>query len=84
VVTRIHNKNAKILFYGPERETVLGLIIPGDVTEIDVNSVDIEFANDIKYSSGMLAGLKDAHGEFTGYYDKGDFHGTDSASPSGS
>ena len=82
-MSRIHNKNAKILFYGPETETCLGLIIPGEKTEIDVSDLNISFS-DVEYSSGMLAGLKDASGEFTGYYDKGDFHGTDSASPSGS
>jgi hypothetical protein len=81
-MSRIHNKNAKILFYGPERETCLGLIIPGEKTEIEVSGLNMDFS-DIKYSS-MITGLKDAHGEFTGYYDKGDFHGTDSASPSGS
>jgi hypothetical protein len=81
-MSRIHNKNAKILFYGPERETCLGLIIPGEKTEIEVSGLNMDFS-DIKYSSGMLAGLKDASGEFTGYFDKGDFDGEDSPSPSG-
>jgi hypothetical protein len=82
-MTRVSHKNATVLFYGPSRETCLGLIIPGERIELEVSSLDIEFsANDVTYAS--LAGLKDAHGEFTGYYDKGEFHGAHPDGASGS
>lgn len=88
-MSRITNKNAMILFYSPARETCLGLIIPGEKTEIPVSSMDISFSlgGDVKYASlaEVTEGLPDASGEFTGYYEKdGCDHGADSDSPSGS
>jgi hypothetical protein len=83
-MTRIHNKNTKIYFYSGERETVLGLKIPGERIEMEVSGIDLRFTNDIKYASGMLAGLKDVSAEFTGYYDKGEFHGAHPDGASGS
>jgi hypothetical protein len=72
---RIHSKSATILFYGPERETCLGLIIPGEKTEVEVSGMDINFvvSQDITYSSFVsrfVEGLQDASGEFTGYLEK--------------
>lgn len=83
-MTVIHNSNAKILFYGPSRETCLGLIIPGEMREIPVSSMDISFAlgGDVKYAS--IAALPDASVSFTGYFDKDDSNGEDPASSSGS
>lgn len=83
-MSRITNKNAMILFYGPERETCLGLVIPGEKTEVEVSGMDISFTPDITYAS-LVETLPDASGEFTGYYEKdGCDHGADSDSPSGS
>jgi hypothetical protein len=84
-MTRIQNKNVKIFFYGSERETCLGLKIPGEAREIEVGAMDITFdaAGDITYTN--LASLKDVSGEFTGYFEKdGCTHGADTPSPSGS
>ena len=67
-MSRIHNKNAKILIYGPEKETVTGLVIVPDPIEVEVSSMDIEFTMPvIKDIEKKLGGLKDASGEFTGY-----------------
>lgn len=66
---RVTGHNAKILFYSLEKETCLGLKIPGEMSEIEVSGMEINFVSDIKYVS-FAEGLPDASGEFTGYFDK--------------
>lgn len=59
-MSRIHGKNAKVLIYGPEKETVTGLVIAPEPIEVDVGSPSIDFIE-------KLEGLQDWSGEFTGY-----------------
>lgn len=69
-MSRIHNKSGKVLLYAPCKETVTGLVIPSEPIEIEIGAMEFKFTHkgDITYTS--LAGLKDASGEFTGYFDK--------------
>lgn len=84
-MTVIHNSNAKILFYGPSRETCLGLTIPGEMREIPVSSMDIDISYGSNIDLEQLGGIKDASGSFTGYFEKdGCDHGADSPGTSGS
>ena len=63
----------KALLYLPARETCLGLVIPVPPIEIDSAGEGITYD---------FSGLKDASGEFTGYFDKDD-NGKDPAGTSG-
>jgi hypothetical protein len=62
------SKNAQILIYGPEKETVTGLVIVPEPEVVKVSELDFTF--DTEFSDKAveaLGGLKDASGEFTGY-----------------
>lgn len=67
----------------PDRETCLGLIIPGKKYAFEVESAESEISYGSNIDLEKLDGIKDASGEFTGYYDKDDDNGEDSPSPSG-
>lgn len=73
-----------IYFGEPDRETCLGLKIPGKQYAIEVAAMDIDISYGFNIDLEQLGGIKDASGEFTGYYETdGCTHGEDSPSPSG-
>lgn len=71
-MTRITGKHAMIYISSPDRETCLGLKLPGEMREIEVSEMEISWSyglNDITNVS-FAERLPDASGEFTGYFDK--------------